>query len=280
MVFGVSLGHWHAVHGTAPDDVKRLFGELSDMGIGGVKVECPDADDADWKTYARMIAEYAVEFDFQVSAHAPGGDISSTDESFRSEGVEKIAAAIQAVGSEIPGILFAVHPEDYLPVRVPGDDEARMERCYTSLETLAETASAVGARIALENMRSRPDNPNRTGMYTHQLERIITGLDPVTVGICIDTGHANISEDVTVAEAFTQVADRVIHVHYDDNLGVDDQHLPPGEGNVDFAAFFRAANDAGYDGMIELEVKVRGDDPLAFWKKSYEYYLEMGGQAR
>ena len=280
MVFGVSLGHWHAVHGTAPDDVKRLFGELADIGIGGVKVDCPDADDADWKAYGDMIAKYVDEFGFQVSVHAPGGDISSTDNAVREKAVEGIAKAIHTVGSRIPGVVFAVHPEDYAQPRVAGDDDARMDQCHASMATLAKTASAVGARIALEDMRHRADNPNRTGMYTHQLLRIVKGLDPATVGICVDTGHGNISEDIVVAEAYARVADRVIHVHYDDNFGVDDEHLPPGEGNIDFTAFFTAVNDAGYDRMIELEVKVRGDDPLEFWKKSYQYYISTGGHAR
>jgi sugar phosphate isomerase/epimerase len=280
MVFGVWLRHWQVAHGTDPATMRRFFEETSALGIGGVWVDCePDRYGEGWQEYIQLAGELTRDFGFQVSAHAPGGDISSTNEKVRAEAVERIGTAIHGVGLGVPGVTIAVHPEDYKPPRVPGDDEARMEKCHESLESLAGVAFDVGAHIALENMRHRADNPNRTGMYVSQLSEIVADLDPATVGICVDTGHANISEQCTVAEAFSRNADRVIHVHYDDNFGVADQHLPPGEGEIDFDAFLNAAKDAQYEGMIELEVGVpEGEYPLRFWKRCFDYYRQAGGQ--
>jgi sugar phosphate isomerase/epimerase len=277
MVFGVSLTQ--SVLAMLSVGTEQMFSELTEMGIGGVKVDCPaPGDETDWVEYAGNVAAGARDFKFQVSAHAPGGDISSTDPAMRREAITTIAAAIHTVGTTIPGVVFAVHPEDYKPSRSPGDDEARMEMCHESLESLAGVASDVGARIALENMRHRADYPNRTGMYVSQLSEIIAALDPATVGICVDTGHANISEQCTVAEAFSHHADRIIHVHYDDNFGIDDEHLTPGEGEIEFDAFLNAAKDAQYEGMIELEVGVpEGEDPLRFWKRCFDCYKQFAG---
>ncbi len=115
-------------------------------------------------------------------------------------------------------------------------------------------------------------------MFVDQLSEIVADADPSTVGICFDTGHANISERDDLAAVFERNAARIIHIHYDDNLGVDDSQLPPGEGNIDFDALFHVAANSGYDGMVELEVKVPdGDDPRAFLERSVGYYRQATG---
>ena len=271
MVLGAPIGSM-IEPGISRDEVRRLFVELRERGFGGVKVPYDPDDWSSWATLAPYIREVSEEFAFLLSAHGPGGDISSTDDGIRGTSVETIRKALAELGKAYPGIVVAVHPEDYLPARTPGDDQARMDACHESLVVLAATAATSGARIALENMRSRVDNPNRTGMYTHQLMDIVADLDPSVVGICFDTGHGNISEKGAVTEAFERCASRVIHVHLDDNLGVDDQHLPPGDGNIDFAAFFRTAKKTGYDGMIELELKVpENEPPMGFYGRNAEY---------
>ncbi len=276
MVFGVSIARLDALPGAPAGDIRGLFETLRSMGVGGVKVGYePPEEHPDWQARAADISNLAREFGFQLAAHGPGGDISSVDDTVRGAAVETIRRALADLGAAYPRIVVAIHPEDYLPPRTPGDDRARMDACRESLRTLAATAEASGARVALENMRHREDNPNRTGMYVDQLTEIVDGLDPAVVGICFDTGHANISEKTTVAEAFARCADRVIHVHLDDNHGVDDEHLQPGDGEIDFAAFFAAAGAATYRGMIELEVKLpEGAGPLDFLRRNARYYHE------
>jgi len=131
-------------------------------------------------------------------------------------------------------------------------------------------------RLALENMRHRIDNPNRTGMYTDQLTEIISGLDERIVGICFDVGHAHISEGDDLYNAFRRNASRIIHIHLADNHGIDDEHLQPGEGTIDFERFYHEVKTAGFSEMIQLEVKVReGDDPWGFYTRNYRNYLRM-----
>ncbi|MFC1526269.1 sugar phosphate isomerase/epimerase family protein, partial [Candidatus Latescibacterota bacterium] len=231
MILCVSLAPLFRVHGTLAEGMTQHLQELADMDIRGVLIgsQAPDSS-LDWVDYVEIVAKCAGELGIRVCAHAPAPDISATDPVTRNEAVASVQRFIGSLGSRIEDLVVAVHPEPYAPIRHAGDDEARRECCRSSLETLASTASAHRVRIALENMRRRPDAPNRTGMHLDELSQIISGTDPSTVGICLDTGHANISEEDGLIAAFERNAGRIIHVHLNDNLGQDDLHLPLGQG--------------------------------------------------
>lgn len=280
MVFGVAIKPWLKQEGTSPEALARICGDLVDMGIGAIKIPEGSRDDSAWVETMRGVVAAATDAGLRISTHAPAHDISCTDPETRAANVAHVRTAVEMFGSIAPEVVIAVHPEDYLPAREPGDEAARLENCRASLMELGEAARPFGARVAVENMRVRPDAQNRTGRFTDQLSEVVADLDPAVVGICFDTGHANISEKMSVAEAFTRNAERIVHIHYDDNVGGDDIHLQPGEGNIDFAAFFRAMRDARYDGIVELEVNVpEGDNPRDFYKRNYAYFQRVAGIA-
>jgi len=280
MVFGVAIKPWLKQEGESTEALARTCGELAEMGIGAIKIPEGSPDDAEWVETMRRVAAAADEAGLRISAHAPAHDISCTDPEKRAANVASVRAAVEMYGSIAPGVVIAVHPEDYLPAREPGDEKARLASCRASLKELGEAARPFGARVAVENMRVRPDAQNRTGRFTDQLSEVVADLDPAVIGICLDTGHANISEKMSVAEAFARNAERIIHIHYDDNVGGDDIHLQPGEGNIDFATFFRAMRDARYDGIVELEVNVpKGDNPRDFAIRNYAYFQRVAGIA-
>lgn len=273
MVFGVAIKPWLKQGDTSSETLKRTCRELAEMGIGAIKIPEGPFDDAQWIETMRAIVAAAKDASLRICAHAPTADISCTDPEKRVAAVTGVRAAVETYGSIAPGVVIAVHPEDYRPAREPGDEAARLESCRASLKELGEAVRPFGARVAVENMRIRSDAPDRTGRFTNQLSEIVAELDPAVVGICFDTGHANISEKLSVAEAFAQNAKRIIHIHYDDNFGEDDIHLQPGEGDIDFTAFFRATRDARYDGIVELEVNVPdGDNPRDFAERNYAYF--------
>jgi len=276
MIFCVSPDPYCKVHGSSSEEMRKLFHELRDMGIGGVNVTYEDPDRyPGWMDYMQSAANLASEFAFLVSMHAPGGDISSVDEEVRESAVARLGKSIRDVGQFLSDVVVVVHPENAKPDRQPGDDDARKENCRKSLEKLANLAVEHNVRIAIENMRWRADNPNRTGMYTDQLMEIIHGMDPV-VGICFDVGHANVSEGKDLNGAFSRNAHKIIHIHLDDNLGIEDDHFQPGEGNIDFRSFFSVVKESGYDGMVQLEVKMKeDDDPMEFYVRNYQYFASM-----
>ena len=276
MIFCVSPDPYYSIHGSSSEKMRQLFHELIDIGIGGVNVTYEDPDEyPGWNDYMQSTANHAKEFVFLVSMHAPGGDISSVNRKVRESAVARLGKSIRDVGQFMSDVIVVIHPENANPDRQPGDDHARKENCRKSLEKLANLAMEHNVRIAIENMRWRADNPNRTGMYTDQLMEIIHGMDPM-IGICFDVGHANISEGRDFDGAFSRNAHRIIHIHLDDNLGIEDDHFQPGEGNIDFESFYNVVKESGYDGMIQLEVKMKEkDDPMEFYLRNYQYFISM-----
>lgn len=130
MIFCVSPEPYHEVYGNSSEQVRQLFQELRDIGIGGVNVSYKDPDEhPEWRDYIKNVAKWIEEFDFRISMHAPGGDISSTDESTRKLAVAKQEKAIHDIGQHIRGVIFINHPENALPNRSPGDDDVRRSNC-------------------------------------------------------------------------------------------------------------------------------------------------------
>jgi sugar phosphate isomerase/epimerase len=56
--------------------------------------------------------------------------------------------------------------------------------------------------------------------------------------------------------------DRIYHVHANDNLGKNDDHLPIGAGIIDFPEIVKGLKGIGYDETITLEVFSRDRDYL------------------
>ena len=276
MLFCVSPEPYHKVYGSSAEKIRQLFGQLKEIGIGGVDVSYKDPEGhSEWNDYIKKMTNCVDEFGFRISMHAPGGDISSIDESTRELAVTKQEKAIHDIGQHMPGVIFVTHPENALPKRYPGDDEARRQNCRKSLNQLIGIASQYDLRVALENMRWRKDNQNRTGMYVDELTEIIAGLDEQRVGICFDVGHANISEANDLEDTFSRNAAKIIHIHLADNLGIEDDHFQPGEGVIDFDSFYQVVKASGYSGMIQLEVNPRtGDKPIPFYQRNYQHFIQ------
>lgn len=75
------------------------------------------------------------------------------------------------------------------------------------------------------------------------------------LGICLDTGHANVNgEDLAKIVASLKDADVPLHVHIDDNKGDGDAHMIPGEGTIDFAPFVRVLHKTDYEGFVSAEL--------------------------
>lgn len=76
------------------------------------------------------------------------------------------------------------------------------------------------------------------------------------VRVCLDLGHVNYSL-APVGQWFDELGDSIAYLHLSDNCGSFDDHLPLGEGTVDWAACDRLARYLG-DVPMTLEV---GDIP-------------------
>ena len=75
--------------------------------------------------------------------------------------------------------------------------------------------------------------------------------------ICLDTGHAYLGRDL--AAVVHKLSGHLWMVHASDNHGHYDDHLPPGEGDVDWAAFLADLYRLHFNGALIMEISGAGE---------------------
>lgn len=81
---------------------------------------------------------------------------------------------------------------------------------------------------------------------------ILDALNGIEVGVCFDTGHAFLSGEM--ANLIRKLAGHLKMVHAHDNRGHFDDHLPPGDGSLDWQPFLRQLMQGGFQGALILEM--------------------------
>jgi sugar phosphate isomerase/epimerase len=72
------------------------------------------------------------------------------------------------------------------------------------------------------------------------------------LGACLDLGHAHIATGI--AEAIQTLGSRIVSVHVHDNHAVRDEHLWPGDGNIDWPAAAAALQSLANPPACVLEI--------------------------
>lgn len=83
--------------------------------------------------------------------------------------------------------------------------------------------------------------------------RMIREIKSERLGICLDTGHANLNHE-DLAQIVRDLRGVPLHIHIDDNNGDSDAHMIPGEGGTDYQPFVRALREINYPGFVSAEL--------------------------
>lgn len=73
------------------------------------------------------------------------------------------------------------------------------------------------------------------------------------VGVCWDTGHANLSEGINQEESIRKLGSRLKCLHIHDNHGKFDEHILPMMGTINWRAIIAALREIGYTGDFVYE---------------------------
>jgi sugar phosphate isomerase/epimerase len=136
-----------------------------------------------------------------------------------------------------------IHPCYYSP---PAMKEDLVRLNVEALKPIAEMAGSYGLTLILENFMAPFDS---VSTYSRLLEEV-PGLQ-----IHLDFGHANLGRD-DGASFCAQLGGHIRHVHFSDNHGQEDEHIPLGMGNIDWEKAVSALKSIGYEETITLEVFV------------------------
>ena len=155
------------------------------------------------------------------------------------------AEAALAIAQTIPFQYLIVHlgvPD----AAKPPQGENNREAARRSIEALHDMARRAGVRLALEVI------PNALSTPESLVAMIEDDLEDVDVGICVDVGHAHIMGDVV--DAIEHCSGHILTTHLHDNRGKSDEHLPPGQGAINWPATLMGFQKVGYDGVWMFEV--------------------------
>jgi len=183
------------------------------------------------------------------SFHAPFADdidITSMDANVRARSRDELLRAADAAAAL--GVRYLViHPG---PERGGLPEHERFQRMHNAAAILDEVSRRCrqqGTALALENML-----PHLFSGHVRDLLWILGALETTEVGICLDTGHAHLAGDLrTVAH---KLLGHLWMVHASDNRGRYDDHLPPGDGQINWERFLKQLDDSDFRGTFILEI--------------------------
>lgn len=197
------------------------------------------------------------------SFHAPFGediDISSPVEAARTHSLQEILRAVDAAA--MLGVhYFVIHPgPENADIPSRAERLERIENVVGVLNRVAARCSALGIRCVLENKL-----PHLLFGDSTDILWILGSLSGTETGACLDTGHALLSGELHQLVRKLAPFLRMLHVH--DNHGSSDEHLPPGDGVIDWRELLRDLALAHFHGAMILEV-AGCDDPAATMERA------------
>ena len=140
-----------------------------------------------------------------------------------------------------------------------GYPETKLARIHDVLGPVVTRAEETGITLVMENIQD-VDPATRRAM--------VDSFDSDAIALSIDTGHAQLARRMSGAppvDYFVRDAgDQLRHVHLQDVDGHADRHWAPGEGEIEWAAVFRALSDCGSAPHLVLELRDKADIPKGF----------------
>jgi sugar phosphate isomerase/epimerase len=219
-----------------------------DAGVTSVEIGTPPRHFDPWshlqvREVGARLGQLAIA---PVSIHAPFGgllDLSEPNPHHRHAAIGAIVTAASAI-RELGGAFVVAHVTDV--VREGQDVEERLAHCAGSFQVLARALQQMQATLLIETPL-----PHLIGGHPDEFAWLLGHLDR-SVGVCIDTGHVSLGHHW---DRFVETSgDRLRHIHVNDNRGRFDDHLPPGEGDIDWRHIRDTLRRISFDGWVMLEL--------------------------
>ncbi len=105
-------------------------------------------------------------------------------------------------------------------------------------------ARELGTILAVENIFEKEPST---------IKALLDEIDDPCFKHCFDVGHWNMFSTVTLEEWFDELGYYIAESHIHDNHGESDEHLPVGEGAIDFAGFFPLLSSYAPDAVWTIE---------------------------
>lgn len=270
MRLGVSFGGWRI--GSLPAALERAGALQERAGLQSVELWMERHHDANgaslwpWEFddhVVQAVTPLLAAFPWK-GVHLPFAftNFAALNPRLREASLAQVELALDVCGAL--GVTYAVTHARYgtLGLRPAEEERALFRDAFTRLGRRAQQRGVV---LTIEN-----------GDVLHRLPdlvAVVAPLEELGVGITLDTGHANLRDSAgsfgSPAGFIRARGPLVQNVHCQDNRGEWDEHLPPGQGSVDFAALFQALQQTHANPVLTMEFNAADDA-----------YVETAGRLR
>jgi sugar phosphate isomerase/epimerase len=251
-----------------------VLATLHQAGVAGVELGTPPRHFDVWQAgEVAAVGERLQQLPLRaVSIHAPFGetlDLAHPDPRHRHAGIDAALTAARTI-KQLGGRIVVAHPSDL--VRHGADIAARLEASADSLRAVAAACHQEGVQLAIESPL-----PHLIGGHPDEFEWILRRVEH-GAGVCLDTGHVALGRSW---RRFVEVAgDRLVHLHVSDNFGQYDDHLPPGDGTIDWREIAGTLRGAPSGGWAMLELRCPGDDGAGYFRRAVAQARALVGDLR
>lgn len=230
------------------------------LGFEAVEIHCENPFFKGWgteeaETTKREVKDALSTVETEVTLHAPFHDlnVASMNDGIREEVVRQHKECIETA-RYLDSNIVVVHPgfvasrkfEREMPFRV----------MVENLKKIAEAAEDAGVELCLENLSSKE---KAICVETSEIKKVLERVNMENLKVTLDVAHANTTKSGPL-HYVKELKDDIAHLHVSDNTGADD-HLPIGQGNIDFEEVLRELMP--YDGILMVEGWIpRNEDPF------------------
>lgn len=216
------------------------------------------------------LRELSKEYKVNISFHIPYYiNISEIVLPLRKSNINYLLKCIQ-VASELKATHVTLHVGKFywFPVG-PWMRKKSLNRFIKNMRKVLKVCEDKNVIVALENVVPIPNGSEYylLGDSVEDFKFIFSNLESRHLKFCLDTGHANMGEGVL--EYINNFHDKLCCVHYHDNNGLNDEHLPIGEGNIPWEELAEKLININYQGPIISECRNIGAHESAFIFENY-----------
>jgi len=206
--------------------VATCLAPVLELGLAPeIAIKGPELDVIDEKVILQT-ADVLAKAGVRPRVHAPFFDLNpgALDPLIRQATGQRLTQTLTVAGL-LQAELMIVHP-GVDKWRYPRLEQAWLSMALEFFPPLVEQAAQRDCRLAIENIyEESPDT----------LVKLVDGVDSDFFGHCFDAGHWHLFGRRPMDEWLRSVSSRLFHLHLHDNHGRADEHLPVGDGTIDFS---------------------------------------------
>jgi sugar phosphate isomerase/epimerase len=180
----------------------------------------------------------------ELTLHGPYADLNpgSPDESVRLATIERYKRAFW-VASYLRPKTIVLHA-GYNERRFKGDAGLWLSQSRKTWPQFIKEAERRSTVIVVENIFEKEPSTLKT---------LVEAFNSPSFRVCIDSGHLNVFSSVGMEAWFSSIGPFIAEAHLHDNKGGGDEHLPLGEGAIDFGLFLRLLSQYAKDPVLTIE---------------------------